>query len=88
MRRCRDVIETEIGRKLKANEIVHHINGNKSDDRTDNLWICTGNKHGMLHTQAMELINQLMEKGVVEFDRKKGEYILCQNLRNYSSCAL
>lgn len=35
--KARYVIEKYIGRKLQKNEIVHHINGNKLDDRLENL---------------------------------------------------
>jgi len=80
VRRCRDVAETSIGRKLESNEVVHHINGRKSDDRADNLWVCSRSEHSVLHSQTMELIHALMEMGIIEFDRTEGEYVLCQCL--------
>jgi len=39
------VAEKAIGRFLKQNEVVHHINGNKLDDRNCNLLVCTISYH-------------------------------------------
>lgn len=39
------LMEQKIGRKLHKNEIVHHINGNKLDNRLDNLQIMTRKEH-------------------------------------------
>ena len=36
-RRCRPVIEKKIGRKLKSEETVHHLDHNPSNNHPDNL---------------------------------------------------
>lgn len=42
-------MENYLGRKLTKNEIVHHINENKSDNRIENLQVMTRSEHMSLH---------------------------------------
>lgn len=47
--RDRTVVEAKLGRKLTKFEIVHHINGNKEDDRLENLQVIDRVQHRHLH---------------------------------------
>ena len=41
--------EENIGRYLKDNEVVHHINKNKIDNKIENLQLMTRSEHTKLH---------------------------------------
>jgi hypothetical protein len=49
IRQHRYVIQNILKRKLAKDEHVHHINGNKTDNRPENLEILTASEHHRLH---------------------------------------
>ena len=51
------VMEQNIGRYLKRNEIVHHLNGVRDDNRIENLIITTLKKH-----QHNTIVKQLQNR--------------------------
>ena len=47
---ARAVVEAQIGRHLSSDEIVHHLNGDRTDDRSENLQLLPSQRrHARLH---------------------------------------
>jgi len=46
------VVEEQLKRFLKPTEIVHHINGNKEDNRIKNLQILSKSEHSKIHSKG------------------------------------
>lgn len=67
------VAEQKIGRILERGEHVHHLNGDKSDNRADNLLVCTASEHRALHRQLEVIALALVHEGAIVF--RDGRYV-------------
>lgn len=74
----RNVMESIVGRKLERNEIVHHIDGNRTNNDPSNLCLMTRSEHSALHRAELELIYGLLKKGIVGFDKDSKRYYITE----------
>lgn len=80
----REIMEKMIGRKIKRNESVHHVNLDKKDNSIENLLLLTKSKHQKLHGQLNNIISQLIKEGIVilNFDTEQYELAKKKVLEN------
>lgn len=55
--RSRFVIESDLGRFLQSDEEVHHIDGNKLNDRLENLVVLSKVEHAKLHGKDRRVLD-------------------------------
>lgn len=69
------VMSKHINRPLTKSEIVHHIDGDRTNNKIENLYLYKNRKeHQEGHHSINKLIKVLLDKNIVKF--KDGQYVL------------
>lgn len=74
VREHRAIMEKHLGRYLEKEEHVHHIDFDKTNNVIENLLLISNKEHMVLHNALEKLIGELIQKGVIHFDREKRKY--------------
>ena len=75
------VAEKHHGRRLRPGEVVHHINGDKLDNRPENLQIMTNSQHIHLHHPTQRTKQKCRRCGNERYMHGRG---LCHNCYQYA----
>jgi len=71
----RMLMELHLKRSLTALEVIHHIDGDKTNNKIENLICCKNSKeHGQIHIEMELFIEKLIREGKVFYDRKEKEF--------------
>lgn len=70
------LMETYLDRRLEKNEVVHHIDGDKTNNTLENLFLTTTEEHNKIHACSEQIIFELVKKGLVVFDKTTARYKL------------
>ena len=85
-REHRLMAEIELGRALSKKEKVHHIDGDKLNNRLSNLYVCaTDSEHQSIHQQLEELSMSLVACGAIVFNN--GQYSVAPQLSDWLSAS-
>lgn len=75
------VMEKHLQRKINRNENIHHIDGDKQNNKIENLQITTSKEHRDAHVSLQNIGYLLVRKNLLSFDKDKNEYYICEELK-------
>ena len=82
----RIVMELHLGRRLKEGEVIHHIDGDKTNNNLNNLFLTDKKNHRDLHHSIEKIAFSLMQLGLIKFENN--EYTIVPNVGNHISKSL
>ena len=70
-------MEKSLGRFLREDERIHHIDGNKTNNVISNLLLCSNaGNHKHIHYKMENLVFKLIQEGKAYYDKEEKEFKL------------
>lgn len=67
--------------KIKDSDVVHHVDGNKLNNKLSNLFACSKKEHRELHGQLERLSYYLIQNGLINFE--EGKYTFSTSMKEF-----
>lgn len=78
------LLELQLGRRLNKGEIVHHVDGDKTNNSLSNLLLCSGDfDHRKVHGQLERVAMSLVRDGAIKFDHDTKQYYIDPYVSDY-----
>lgn len=69
------VMEEHIGRQMVSGEQIHHIDGDKSNNKLENLVLCANTRdHLEIHNQMEIFVEKLIREGKVYYEKENRQF--------------
>lgn len=78
----RYIMSKKLNRPLESWEHIHHIDMTRDYYDISNLYLCTDSKHQAVHDSFNRCCKELMDKGIIKFDKDSGEYKITKENNN------
>ena len=75
---CQKLREINLGRYLEKTELIHHIDGDSTNNKFRNLFLTTKSGNTKAHHSMNFLLKDLLKDKIIRFNKKLNKYERCK----------